>query len=286
MAHNLFSPSLFAGKTCIVTGGGTGIGACIASTLLNLGANVVIASRKLDKLQITCDELSKTLPKHYTNTIIPIQANIRIEEEVKNLFQQTIKRFGKLDMLVNNGGGQFPSPASQISANGWRSVIDLNLNGTFLCCREAFLQCMNEHGGSIVNITCDFHNGFPGMAHTGAARAGVANLTKSLATEWAPNKVRINCVAPGVIYNESADAHYDKATGTKGVLEAYIPHIPARRLGSIEEVAAAVVFLLSPGASYISGISLQVDGAQHLTPGTPATFVEHNGWPEWKGGKL
>jgi peroxisomal trans-2-enoyl-CoA reductase len=130
-------------------------------------------------------------------------------------------------------------------------------------------------------------NGFPGMSHTGAARAGVENMTKTLAVEWAANRIRVNCVAPGVIFNESADKHYKTATGVPDMLQSAVPSIPARRLGTVEEVASAVVFLLSPGAAYISGISLAVDGASHLTPST--RFVhDHEGWPQYRGwgGKL
>ena len=131
-------------------------------------------------------------------------------------------------------------------------------------------------------------NGFPGMSHTGAARAGVENMTKTLAIEWAPHKIRVNCVAPGVIYNQSADTHYEKNTGAPNVLQSAIPGIPARRLGTVDEVASAVVFLLSPGAQYISGVSLAVDGASSLTPSNIfRAGMTHDGWDEYRGsGKL
>ena len=151
-------------------------------------------------------------------------------------------------------------------------------------CREAFESCMRESGGSICTIAANVRSGFPTMAHTGAARAGVINLTKTLAVEWAPFNVRVNVVSPGIVFTDSATRHYAKATGDTKYMEGYRHTIPARRLGTAEEVAAAVVFLLSPGAQYISGVNLAVDGAQSLTQSTPSGFQEHAGWPEYEGG--
>ena len=273
----------------VVTGGATGIGLSITRELLALGCNVVIASRKQEALQTAVSELQRQRLKGEVDCIT---CNIREEADVKKMFAFAIKRFGPVDHLVNNSGGQFPAPAGSISSNGFRTVVDLNLNGTFICCREAFAACMAERGGNIVNIICDMRNGFPGMAHTGAARAGVENLTKSLAIEWAPARVRINCVAPGIITNASANAHYEKNTGQAGLLDLSAPGIPAKRTGTVDEVAAAVVFLLSPAAAYITGVSLPVDGGSCLAPGTVLTTMvsqsaEHRLWPEYKGaGKL
>lgn len=158
------------------------------------------------------------------------------------------------------GGGQFPSPAEAISTKGWQAVIETNLTGTFLCCREAFAAYMGKHGGSIVSIVADMWNGFPGMSHTGAARAGVENLTKTLAVEWAPHGIRVNAVAPGVIYSDTAAANY----ADPQLLQSYIPHVPAKRLGTPEEVSASVLFLLSPAAAYITGETVRVDGASSI----------------------
>lgn len=144
--------------------------------MLYLGANVIIASRKLDVLTTAAKELTSELDLK-SNRCEVFKCNIREESEVKQLFEFALEKFGKVDFLVNNGGGQFPSTAESISANGWRSVIDLNLTGTFLCCKEAFNGGkMGENGGAIVNIVCEMNSGFPGMSHTGAARAGVVNL--------------------------------------------------------------------------------------------------------------
>jgi NAD(P)-dependent dehydrogenase (short-subunit alcohol dehydrogenase family) len=169
--------------------------------------------------------------------------------------------FGGADFLVNNAGGQFPSPAGYIRTKGWKAVIETNLTGTFLCCREAYQQGMESGGGAIVNIIADMFRGFPGMAHTGAARAGVDNLTKSLAVEWAHCGIRVNAVAPGIILSSGFDT-YDPFFQEQ--MLAMKDNIPARRLGTEEEVAAAVTFLLSPAAAYITGDTLRVDGASSL----------------------
>jgi peroxisomal trans-2-enoyl-CoA reductase len=171
---SIFCAGLFQNKTAIVTGGGTGIGKQIAKEFLALGANVIIASRKLAALEATAAELQSYLPQPSHNRCATFQCNIRDEQEVSNLFQFAVEKFGKVDFLINNGGGQFPSPSEMISANGWRSVIDLNLNGTFLCSKQAYLSSMREYGGSIVNIVCEHTSGFPGMSHTGWFSVGIS----------------------------------------------------------------------------------------------------------------
>lgn len=256
MYHSVFRPDLFAEQTIIVTGGGTGIGRAIAHELASLGAHVVLASRTEEHLLRVRDEIEQAGGSATVQV-----CNIRDEEQVRNLFDVALDTRGRIDGVVNNGGGQFLSPAEHISRNGWHAVVDTNLNGTFLMCREAFNRWMGEHGGAIVNIVSEMWRGFPGMAHSGAARAGVVNLTQTLAVEWARAGVRVNAVAPGLI-RSSGLQQYGEAM--QPIIEQMVQHLPAKRMGTEGEVAAAVTFLLSPAAAYISGATLRVDGASSL----------------------
>ena len=252
---SVFRPDLFAGKVAVVTGGGSGIGKAIARELVELGARVVIAARKEERLLEAAAEIGGD--EQIATTI----CNIRDEEQVRAMLQFTLDRFGAIDFLVNNAGGQFPSPAALIRTKGWNAVIETNLTGTFLCCREVFGLWMEEHGGAIVNIVADMFRGFPGMVHTGAARAGVDNITKTLAVEWAHLGVRINSVAPGTIHSSGIET-YDPAF--QQVFYSMADNIPAQRLGTEEEVSAAVMFLLSPAAAFVTGETMRVDGGGSL----------------------
>ena len=278
-AHSVFRPDLFTGTTAIVTGGGSGIGLAIAKELASLGSRVVISGRKEDKLQRAAAGLRTELPEAQ---IHPVVCNIRDEDAVKALMATTMELGGCIDFLVNNAGGQFPSPAAWIRTKGWNAVIETNLPGTFLCCREAFLASMDEHGGSIVNIIADMWRGFPGMAHTGAARAAVDNLTKSLSLEWAWRGVRVNAVAPGIILS-SGYGNYDPVFQQTFLDMA--DNIPARRLGTEEEVASSVCWLLSPGARYVTGTTLRVDGGSSLWR-THWEVPEHEAMPRYGGRTL
>lgn len=232
--RTVFCKDLFQDKVAIVTGGGTGIGKAIAKELAFLGCNVLIASRKLDRLQAAATEINALIRSNgqEAEKVFPFQCNIREENEVENLMKHTVSKHGKIDYLVNNGGGQFMSPFANMQSKGWKTVIELNVNGTYHCLKHAYSAWMAEHGGSIVNIIANMWNGFPGMSHTGAARAAVENLTKTLALEWASNGIRINAVAPGVIYSETAAANYPMP-----VFATAQSHIPAKRVGLPEEVS-------------------------------------------------
>ncbi|XP_076804125.1 peroxisomal trans-2-enoyl-CoA reductase-like isoform X2 [Clavelina lepadiformis] len=276
--QSIFRSKLFAGKTAIVTGGATGIGAAITQELAHLGCDVVIASRNKDKLKNAAEEMNKN-PRLF-GKVFPIQCNIRKEDEVENLMKSTRQNFGKIDFIVNNGGGQFMSNAEAITAKGWHAVVETNLTGTFYCCKHAYKEWMKEHGGVIINIIADIWKGFPGFMHTAAARAGVDNMTKTLALEWAASGTRINCVAPGTIFSETAKANYPT-----NVFEEAVKYQPTWRLGHPEEISAVVCFLLSPAASFMTGETVRVDGAESLYD-QMMKVPKHNNMPPWKWSKL
>lgn len=254
--NTVFKPGLFEGKTAIITGGGTGIGLRIARELAYLGATVILASRKIENLVKGVEIITAEGGLAYA-----VECNIRQEESIKACVAKTLELTGRIDYLVNNGGGQFPSPAEMISPKGWHAVIETNLTGTFFMSQEVFNRQFVNTGGAIVNIIANMRNGFPVMAHTGAARAGVENITKSLATEWGKYGVRVNAIAPGTIKSSGLD-RYDPSY--KDFILAFAKNNQTTRLGTEAEVSAAVVFLLSPGASFISGITMAVDAAESL----------------------
>ncbi len=254
--RSVFKPGLFAGRIGWVTGGGSGIGRCVAHELASLGATVVLSGRTVAKLDTVAAEIAADGGRAEA---LPL--DIRDEDAVKAATAEVVRRHGRIDALVNNAGGQFPSPLASISKRGFDAVVGNNLTGGFLVMREAFVQSMQKHGGAIVNMTADFRNGMPGMAHSGAARAGMSNLTMSAAFEWAHAGVRVNAVAPGWVASSGMDTY-------QGAVRALLPklkaHVPLRRLATEAEVSAAIVFLLSPAAAFITGVTLQIDGGASL----------------------
>lgn len=269
MINTVFKEGLFDGKVALVTGGGTGIGLRIARELGKLGATVVIASRKTEKLEAGL----KVLLNDDCKAEMTI-CNIRQEESVKACVSEIVKKHGKIDILINNGGGQFPSPAEFVNRKGWHAVIETNLSGTFFLTQEVFNQCMRENGGSVVNITMDNRSGFPMLSHSAAARAGIQNLTMSLSNEWGKYGVRINSIAPGTIESSGLDNY---APEFQEFVRGYGKHNQHFRLGTEAEIASAVVFLSSPGAAFITGVNLAVDGGESLyTPLMPPTDNSNN----------
>jgi len=272
--RSIYRNGLFQGKVVVVSGGGTGIGRAIARELAALGATVVLCSRSVEHLSPTRDEIVAN-----GGTAISLACNIRDPEAVEALFAEVEARHGQVDGLVNNAGGQFLSPAEAITPKGWHAVVETNLTGTFHMSQAALRHGMREHGGAIVNIVAEMWRGFPGMAHSGAARAGVVNLTQTLALEWAQYGVRVNAVAPGII-NSSGLKTYPEAVQEQ--LASIAADTPARRMGTESEIAAAVTFLLSPAATYISGATLKVDGASSLYRLQGYVIPEHDTWPQWE----
>ena len=251
---SVFAPNLFAGKVMVVTGGGSGIGRCVAHELASLGAQVALVGRKVEKLQKVADEITEDGGK------VSFQVcDIREEESVKQTVAAIVAAHGRIDGLVNNAGGQFMTPLEAISAKGWQAVVNTNLTGGFLMARECYLQGMNKNGGAIVNIVADMWGSMPGMGHSGAARAGMVSLTETAAVEWAARGVRVNAVAPGYIASSGMD-NYPAEAGP--MLREMAKTIPAGRFGTEAETAAGIVFLLSPAASFISGTTLRIDGAR------------------------
>ncbi|WP_420644801.1 SDR family oxidoreductase [Candidatus Leptofilum sp.] len=254
--RSIFRDDLFAKQTIMVTGGGSGIGRATAIELASLGAHVVLVGRTMEKLTAVSEEIAQLGSESST-----FGCNIREEEQVQALFANVLAARGRIHGLVNNAGGQFLSPAEFISKKGFHAVVETNLTGTFLMCREAYNQAMRDNGGVIVNMLMENWRGFPGMVHSAAARAGIENLTKTLAVEWARSGVRINAVAPGLIESSGLDNYPDMA---KQFIQNVIKDIPFKRMGTESETAAVIVFLLSPGANYISGESVRIDGASSL----------------------
>ena len=248
---DLFAPGLLTDQVALITGGGSGIGLATAKEMIRLGARVAICGRNQAKLDAAVAELG--------DRTFALTCDIREADQVEGYVTAVLEKLGKIDILVNNAGGQFPSPAQHISANGFLAVVKNNLAGTFNMTREVANQAMipAKHG-RIVNVIANIYRGFPGMAHTGAARAGVENLTMTLAVEWAHFGICVNAVAPGIIMS-SGTAQYPPS-----LMERAIQQTPLKRAGTCEEVADSIVFLASRGAAFMTGATLRLDGGQAL----------------------
>ena len=250
--RSIFRPELFKDQAIIVTGGGSGLGRCAAHELASLGAKVALVGRKVEKLEAVKAEIAAT-----GGEARGYACDIREEETVRKTVSAILTDFGRIDALVNSAGGQFAAPLEAISQKGWETVVRTNLTGGFLMARECYTQWMkNARGGAIVNIIADMWMGMATMGHSGAARAGMLNFTETAAFEWAP--VRVNAVAPGWIASSGLD-HYPPEMAEH--LRALPGRVPVGRLGTESEVSAAIAFLLSPAAGFISGSCLRVDGA-------------------------
>jgi len=250
----MFSKNLLKDKIILVTGGRSGIGYSIAENALKHGAKkVYIASRDAEKLNLAAEALCEF------GDCEAFALDIRQPDQILKLADFIAEASGRLDILVNNAGGQFPSAAEDISINGWNAVVNNNLNGTWYMTQTMAKRFfIPQQSGNVVNIIANIFRGFPGMVHTGAARAGVDNMTKTLAVEWARNNIRINAIAPGIIASTGLENYPPE------LLKGISDRIPMKRLGSTKEVADLCLFLMGELSTFITGETIYIDGGQRL----------------------
>jgi len=251
--NSIYRRDLFRDHIVVVTGGGSGIGRCTAHELASLGAHVAIVGRNEVKLGRVLSEIESDGGSISTHV-----ADIRDERAVIATVERVLADHGRIDGLVNNAGGQYRAPMRTISTKGFEAVVSSNLTGGFIVMREVYNRWMVDHGGTIVNMIADIWHGWPHFSHSAAARGGMLALSECAATEWAESGVRVNTVAPGSIASQGLDTYEDKDTAF--IRNDLTPGIPLQRFGTEAEVSAAIVFLLSPAASYITGSCIRIDG--------------------------
>jgi NAD(P)-dependent dehydrogenase (short-subunit alcohol dehydrogenase family) len=249
---DVFSPTALAGRVGLVTGGGTGMGAAIAEGYAALGAAVAVLSRNPNHVRSVADRIEA-----HGGRALPIVCDVRDPERVTGAVNEVVERYDGLDILVNSAAGNFRCAATELSPNAWRTVVDIDLNGTFFCSQAAATAMRERGGGVILNIVGDFVDTHGDrMAHAAAAKAGIWNLTRSLAKEWGPDGIRVNALAPGPFETDGGS----QALGRREAFAEIGAALPLGRTGTMEEIAAAAVFLVSDAASFITGATLMVDG--------------------------
>jgi peroxisomal 2,4-dienoyl-CoA reductase len=260
----VFRDDLLSGKVALITGGGTGIGLGIASCLAAAGATVAIASRKPEHLEAAAQQLRARGAR-----VATIETNVREPEAVARMVERTTEQCGRLDVLVNNAAGNFYAPSATLSPNAWRSVVETDLYGTFYSCQAAYPVMKAQGGGRIISISMTLHyRGWPLMAHATAAKAGVDALTRTLALEWAGDRITVNAIAPGPIPTEGVKKAFTPA-GTNAPdlfrMDEYASRsIPLGRWGTPEDVGQMVTYLASPAGEWITGSIFVVDGGSWL----------------------
>ncbi|SFQ21831.1 SDR family oxidoreductase [Pseudomonas borbori] len=266
--NSVFKDSLFDGYVVVITGGGSGIGRCTAHEMSALGAAVAIIGRSSEKLEKVAEEIIAEGGKVSWHV-----CDIREEAQVIETINAVLAQHGKISGLVNNAGGQYRQPLKDISTKGFEAVVRNNLTGGFIFMREVYNRWMRDNGGEIVNIIADIWNGWPNYAHSGASRAGMWSLTESASSEWAPSGVRVNAVGVGGVASSGFDTY--TAEAQKEIL-MFPKRIPAQRYGTVSEISAAITFLLSPAAAFISGSCIRVDGAAPNARICYMDIEEHN----------
>jgi citronellol/citronellal dehydrogenase len=275
MPSKLFQPGLLDGQVAIVSGGGSGLGRASALELAALGAHVVVCGRREEPLQETAGRADD-------GRVTAHPCDIREEAEVEALVDAVLERHGQIDLLVNNAGGQYMTPAEDITPKGFRTVMRLNVEGTWLMSHAVATRAMmgesdrGPRGGKIVNVTLSPHHGLPGMAHSSAARAAVENLTRVLSIEWARFGIKLTALAAGHFATETLRTKYPKQ-----VVEGVAGTVPLGRLGTEEEFAWLVAYLASPAGDYLSGAILTIDGARDnwFGPWPPGGLADEAGKP-------
>lgn len=260
--NSIFSKDLFKDDTVLITGGGSGIGAGIALEFAKHGANVAILGRTKEKLEKTALNIEKQTNK----PVLCLKADVRNEEDVKSCVNNCVEQFGKLTVVINGAAGNFPIPAVTLSSNGFKSVLDIDLLGTFHVSKASFHH-LSKQGGVIINITA-IQAIIPTVfqVHVGAAKAGIEKMTKDLALEWASFGIRVNSISPGPVANTEG-ARRLSFDGSENSEEA-VSNLPLKRYASIFEIAQATLFLASPAAAYMTGSSLLIDGGTNLVGGS------------------
>ncbi len=264
---SVFRPDVLTGRVALVTGGGTGIGLGITSALAAAGADVAIASRKPEHLEPAAEKLRASGAK-----VSAVEVNVREPESVARMIDRVSREHGRLDILVNNAAGNFYAPSANLSPNGWRAVMETDLYGTFFCCQAAHPLMKGQGGGRIISISMTLHyRGWPQMAHATAAKAGIDALTRTLALEWARDRITVNAVAPGPVPTEGVKKAFTppgaSAPDLFGMEKFAADSIPLGRWGTPEDIGQMVTYLASPAGDWITGAIIVVDGGAWLGSG-------------------